>query len=70
MTIASDTGPLIALAKIDHLRLLEQLFEQILLPPTVHRELLAKIGPESARLDAALTRFLQVVAPSTHCPRR
>jgi predicted nucleic acid-binding protein len=60
VTIVSDTGPLIALAKADHLRLLDQLFGHIHVPPAVHRELLAKSGPEVARLDDALAHFIGV----------
>ncbi len=55
MTVVSDTGPLIALAKVDRLSLLEQLFEHVFIPPIVHRELLAKSGTESARLDIAFS---------------
>jgi len=61
MTVVSDTGPLIALAKANQLHLLEQLFVQVLIPPAVHREVLAKSGPEAARLDAALDRFVTIV---------
>ena len=51
MNIVSNTGPLIALAKADQLRLLESLFSQVHIPPAVHRELLAKSGVEAERLD-------------------
>ncbi len=60
MTIVTNTGPLIALAKINHLTLLQQLFTTIAIPPAVHRELLAKSGPEAARLDHALNHFIVV----------
>ena len=60
MTVISNTGPLIALAKADQLSLLARLFERVLIPPAVHRELLAKSGPESARLDEALLRLIKV----------
>jgi predicted nucleic acid-binding protein len=60
MIAVSDTGPLIALAKVDQLRLLERLFEQVHIPSAVHRELLAKSGPEAARLDKALAHFIKV----------
>jgi predicted nucleic acid-binding protein len=60
VTIVSDTGPLIVLAKANQLRLLEQLFGQIHVPPAVHRELLARSGPEAARLDDALAHFIGV----------
>ena len=60
--VVSDTGPLIALAKIDKLYLLGDMFGEVLIPPAVHRELLAKSGPESARLDEALQGFLKSVS--------
>lgn len=60
MSIVSNTGPLIALAKVAQLSILEQLFQQVHIPPAVHRELLAKAGPESAHLDTALATFIAV----------
>lgn len=60
MTIASNTGPLIALAKADHLSLLKTLYGDVLIPPGVYRELLAKTGIETNRLDQALTTFVKV----------
>ncbi|MCI5150829.1 MAG: DUF3368 domain-containing protein [Candidatus Electrothrix sp. MAN1_4] len=39
-TIVSDTGPLIALAVIDRLDLLKELFDEVLAPEAVHFELL------------------------------
>ena len=44
MTIVTNTGPLVILAKIDHLALLQQMFTEVVIPPAVHRELLAKSG--------------------------
>jgi uncharacterized protein len=49
------------LAKADRLSLLRVLYEEVLIPPAVHRELLAKSGPEAQRLDEALAGFLRVV---------
>lgn len=64
MILVSNTGPIIALAKIGHLSLLQALgWDSVLIPPRVHRELFGKIGPESAHIDAALTTFLRVVSP-------
>jgi predicted nucleic acid-binding protein len=60
MSIVSNTGPLIALSKVDRLDLLAQLFGQVHIPPAVHRELLAKAGSEAARLDSALATFSHV----------
>jgi predicted nucleic acid-binding protein len=66
--VVSDTGPLIALAKVDQLILLERLFGKVLIPPAVERELLAKHGTESARLDDALLNSLDVVPLSVPSP--
>ncbi|HLE28262.1 MAG TPA: DUF3368 domain-containing protein [Anaerolineales bacterium] len=63
MSIVSNTGPLIALAKVNQLRLLEVLYQQVHLPPAVHRELLAKTGVEAERLDQALATFIRVADP-------
>ena len=48
MTVVSNTGPLIALAKAAQLPLLERVFGRVHIPLAVHRELLAKSGPEAA----------------------
>ncbi|MDW7712647.1 MAG: DUF3368 domain-containing protein [Deferrisomatales bacterium] len=66
MTLVSDTGPLIALAKIGRLPLLGRLgFADVCIPARVRRELLGKIGPESDVIDSALSAFLRTVkAPS------
>jgi hypothetical protein len=60
MSIVSNTGPLIALAKAGQLGLLASLYGEVRIPPTVHRELLAKSGVEAERLDSALVDFVQV----------
>jgi predicted nucleic acid-binding protein len=60
MTIVTNTGPLIILAKIDQLDLLRQMFTSVAIPPAVHRELMAKSGIEVRRLDAALTQFIEI----------
>ena len=60
MSVVSNTGPLIALAKVDQLSLLERLFGQVHIAPMVHRELLAKAGSEAVRLDQALATFITV----------
>jgi hypothetical protein len=67
MIVVTNTGPLIALAKINQLTLLDQLFSEIQIPPAVHRELLAKSSPETTRLEEALDRFIRV-APSPELP--
>ena len=61
MAVVTNTGPLIMLAKIDQLTLLQQMFTTVFIPPAVHRELLAKSGPEVNRLDAALAQFIEIM---------
>lgn len=60
MTVVCNTGPLIALAKTDHLWVLERLFGKVIIPGVVHHELLAKFGTESERLERAFMAFVQV----------
>jgi len=60
MKIVSDTGPLIGLAKIDCLSILKDIATEVLIPPMVHRELLGKVGIESAKIDNALNDFIHI----------
>jgi uncharacterized protein len=60
MKIVSNTGPIIGLAKIGLLSLLKQLASEVVIPPTVRRELLGKIGPETEQIDKALNDFIKV----------
>lgn len=60
MKVVSNTGPIIALAKIGQIFLLRSMFEEVLIPPLVHRELLGKIGSESEQIDQALKDFIRI----------
>ena len=60
MKIVSNTGPIIALAKIGHLFILNQLASEVVIPPMVHKELLGKIGGESEQIEKALKEFIHV----------
>jgi predicted nucleic acid-binding protein len=60
MKIVSNTGPIIALAKIDKLGLLPEIGSEVLIPLAVYRELFAKFGRESPVIDQALADFLRV----------
>jgi predicted nucleic acid-binding protein len=61
MILVCNTGPLIALAKINRLSLLQHLgLERILIPPMVQKELWGKIGPESSAIESALNSFIQM----------
>ncbi len=64
--IVADAGPLIALARIEHLELLRQRYGEILIPPAVLTELaLESQKPGTALLkQAVLSGWLQVVEVS------
>jgi predicted nucleic acid-binding protein len=62
VTAVSNTGPIVALAKVDELPLLRASYGEVLIPPAVHRELLAKVGPEAQRIDDALAGFLRITS--------
>lgn len=68
MTVVTNTGPLIILAKIDQLGLLQQMFTSISIPSAVHRELMAKSGIEVHRLDAVLGEFINISAEPEPLP--
>ncbi len=65
MKIISNTGPIIGLAKINQLNLLNDLASEVLIPPLVYRELLGKYGWELSRIDEALNRFIKVTKLSS-----
>lgn len=55
--VVSDAGPLIALARTQHLSLLERLFERVLIPEAVRDELaLTSERPGAQALSKALAR--------------
>lgn len=60
MTVISDTGPIIAFAKIHQLTLLKSLFDKVYITPVVFKELMAKIGDEAEEIDKALKEFVIV----------
>jgi predicted nucleic acid-binding protein len=54
--IIADAGPLIALAKIDHLNLLHQMYGDVLIPPAIFKELAVDSQkPGTATLKTALS---------------
>jgi len=61
MKLVSNTGPIIALAKVSKLALLKQIASEVLIPVTVHRELFAKLGEESEIIEQAIADFIQIV---------
>lgn len=64
--VIADAGPLLALAKLDHLHLLEQLFGVVLVPEAVYCECLAKSGLDSQRIQQAIDHEqLRIVVETT-----
>ena len=64
MKVTSNTGPIIALAKIRCLSILKTMFSEILIPPIVYRELLGKSGGEWEEIESALNDFIRVMEPN------
>jgi hypothetical protein len=58
--IVSNTGPIIGLAKIGKIALLNSLAEEVLIPTFVHKELFGRIGTETAQIEQALDDFIRV----------
>ena len=67
-SLVCDTGPLIALAKVDKLLLLPKLRSNIYIPTAVHRELLGKSGSERERLQEAFDAYLEIEQDITISP--
>lgn len=60
MNVVSNTGPIIALAKLDRLDVLVSLFSTVLIPPMVHRELMGRIGEEWSAIEKGLQTFIAI----------
>ena len=61
--VVADAGPLIAFAVIDGLSILQQLFSSIVITDSVRDECLAKPGPDTKRIKAAIEAGWLVVEP-------
>lgn len=63
--VVSDTSPLHDLIECDAVEILPALFQEILIPPTVHRELQHDNAPSRVRAWAqSLPVWLRVQAPA------
>lgn len=60
MDVISDTGPIIALAKVGRLHLLKSLFDKVYITPYVFKELMAKTGDEAEEIEKALNEFMTI----------
>lgn len=65
MILVCNAGPVIALAKIDRLSLLESLATSVSIPEIVFHEILAKPGVENERILQATRTFLKVIPSAT-----
>jgi predicted nucleic acid-binding protein len=63
-TLVCNAGPVIALAKINHLELLHDLGDEVMIPQIVLYEVLAKPGADSARIHNASQTWLKALTPS------
>lgn len=61
--VIADAGPLIALAKLDALPLLGELFGSVLVPAAVHDECMAKDTLDSRRIGQAVEMKLLRIEP-------
>jgi len=61
MKIISNTGPIIALAKVEKLPLLKEIASEVLISITVYRELFAKLGQESEAIETAIADFIKII---------
>jgi predicted nucleic acid-binding protein len=52
--IIADAGPLIAIAKTNHLQVLQQLFDRVWIPSLVEKECMAKPGLDTDRIAIAI----------------
>jgi predicted nucleic acid-binding protein len=65
MKLVVDAGPIIALAKVNRLMVMESMFDETWIPDVVMHEVLAKPGNETRRIDEAIRRFIRVSAQPT-----
>ncbi len=67
--VIADAGPLIALAKIDLLAILQQMFGNVVIPKAVQQECLIKFSQDSHRIEQAIkTGILQIKTPEYETP--
>jgi predicted nucleic acid-binding protein len=61
--VVSDAGPLIALARVDALHVLRELFGQVLIPDAVRNECCARPGIDADRITTALGQRWLLATP-------
>lgn len=68
MIVVSDTSPIRALAFLEQLTVLEQLFGTVVVPPAVAEELRspARLTPGESPPDLSRFQFMEIRAPADH----
>jgi predicted nucleic acid-binding protein len=62
MNVVSNTSPLIALSKIDHLVILQRLFQQVIIPQSVADEFFRNcMTDEKVNFENACRKFIEIV---------
>lgn len=66
--VIADTGPINYLILIGHIELLQALFDKVILPSTVHRELASLKAPPSSNIGLPIARrgSMYTMSPSTN----
>lgn len=70
MKVIADTGPVIALAKVGQLQLLQLLFGNVHIPFAVYKELMAQVGDESKAIDDGLKNFIKILEVNQNLPHQ
>lgn len=63
--VIADAGPLIALARLERLSLLQDLFGTVFVPNAVYQECLAKPSADSQFIEQAVEKGFLVIHPET-----
>ena len=67
MIVISNSSPLIALGRINHLHIFKELFRRILVPDAVYQETVLEttITDQQQNISKAINDFIEVVTPKT-----
>lgn len=66
MIVVSDSSPLIALSSVDRLDLMQLLFDEVIIPVSVHDEVMG----QAAKIAAELPSFIRVEPIAAELPVR
>lgn len=68
MIVISNSSPLIALSRINHLSLLKKLFGEIIIPDSVYKEtvLESDVFIQTENIKKAVNDYIEVIVPTTH----